>query len=76
MIEVSAKRATMDTYLEVWFDGAVDEHRTEIQLECPEGELIVAIIMQELKWHDLIIQYSTGPRTHCACSGSRSEPYT
>ena len=35
-IEVSAKRAEMDTYLEVLFEGAVDELRTEVQLVCPE----------------------------------------
>lgn len=35
-IEVSSKRAKMDTYLEVLFEGAVDELRTEVQLECPE----------------------------------------
>ena len=35
-IEVSAKRAKMDTYLEVLFEGAVDELRTEVQLVCPE----------------------------------------
>ena len=49
-IEVSAKRATKDTFVEVWFDGAVDEHRTEIQLECPtECEFIVDITMQKLR---------------------------
>ena len=41
-IEVSAKQAMMDTYLEVLFEGAVDELRTEIQLVCPEpGEFFL-----------------------------------
>ena len=42
VVEVSAKRATMDTYLEVLFEGAVDELCTEFQLECPtECEFIM-----------------------------------
>lgn len=35
-IEVSAKRAKMDTYLEVLFEGADDKLRTEVPLVCPE----------------------------------------
>ena len=34
-IDVSAKYATTSTYIEVVFEGAVRELKTEIPLECP-----------------------------------------
>ena len=49
-IEVSAKRAEMDTYFEVLFEGAVDELRTEVQLICPEHCEFLVLYSASSNW--------------------------